>query len=52
LWRLDWLADWVDTIGGWLASLLETATDILHGDHHLVWAFLIILLFLWFYLVP
>lgn len=52
LWRLDWLADWVATIGGWLASLLETATDIFHGDHHLVWAFLIILLFLWFYLVP
>ena len=51
LWALDWLLHGLERAGSWLADGLDTVTDILHGEHYLVWAFLVILLFLWFYLV-
>jgi formate hydrogenlyase subunit 3/multisubunit Na+/H+ antiporter MnhD subunit len=52
VWRLDWACRWLETFGRWLAAIVETATDLIHGDHHLVWAFLVVLVFMWFYLFP
>lgn len=49
---LDWLAAALELSIRWLTRVLGIVTDLLHGDHHLVWAFLAILVFLWFYLFP
>jgi multicomponent Na+:H+ antiporter subunit D len=52
VWRLEWAADLLAMLGRWLVGIVETVTDLVHGDHHLVWAFLAVIVFLWFYLFP
>ena len=50
VWCLDWVCAAVGAIGRQLAGVVDTITDMLNGDHYLLWAVLVLLLFLWLYL--
>jgi len=50
IWELKWVCKAIEKAGSWLTSVLDTITDVVHGEHYLLWAFLSLILFLWFYL--
>jgi formate hydrogenlyase subunit 3/multisubunit Na+/H+ antiporter MnhD subunit len=49
IWKLEWACKVIEQAGRWLAGILDTITDVVHGEHYLLWAFLSLILFLWFY---
>ena len=50
IWSLEWVCKAIEKVGRWLSDVLDTTTDVVHGTHYLLWAFLAFILFLWFYL--
>lgn len=50
VWSLDWVCAAVGMIGRRLSGVMDMITDMLNGDHYLLWALLVLLLFLWLYL--
>ena len=50
VWSLDWVCTAIAMIGRRAMGVMNTISDMLNGDHYLLWALLALLLFLWLYL--
>jgi hypothetical protein len=52
VWSLAWACSAVEAVACWSTGVLDTVTEVLHGEHYLLWAFLVVLLIAWLYLLP